>query len=271
MRSLVSTLPVSTLLFSSSLLVTTACMNHGATGDSGREDTAERAIDSADSASAEGDVMLSAVDDADGAAASITVDAAVARISANLTARHQPAGCVAITPAAGAIKAIYHDCTGPRGLVHISGELDLAIALSTAGTLTVHGTSNDLKVNGASLEVDATGTYSTSGASHSLTVTTSGTGTGPRGMTVDHEGSYTLTWDSASQCRTLDGSWSTELGLRTRSNTVELSRCAGGCPTGSIDHASLGGKTLTVTFDGTATAIWSVSTGASGTVNLDCR
>ncbi|HEU4734311.1 MAG TPA: hypothetical protein VFT22_40745 [Kofleriaceae bacterium] len=268
MRSLVST-----LLFSSSLLVTAACMNRG-DSPSGTEDTAESAIDSADSASAEGDVMMSAVDASDGATVDITVDAAVARITANLTARYQPSGCVTITPGApgpATLQAAFHDCTGPRGLLHVSGELDLAISVSTAGAVIVHGTSNDLHVNGASLDIDATGTYATNGTSHSLTVTTSGTGTGPRGLAVDHEGSYTLTWDPTSQCRTLDGSWSTELGLRTRSNTVDISRCAGGCPTGSIAHTFFGGNTLTVTFDGSATATWTVSTGASGTVALDCR
>lgn len=260
---------LSTVLLSSSLLSVTACMNRG---DAGSEDSAEGAVDSADSASAEGDVMMSAVDGSDsGAFAAVTADAVSARIAANISARYLPAGCATVTQTATTLKAVYKDCTGPRGLVHVSGELDLAISVSLQGAITVHATGNALKANGASLTIDATGTYTTTGTGHSLVVTTTGTGTGPRGLAVDHEGDYTINWDTATQCHSIDGMWSTELGLRTRSNTVNLSRCAGGCPTGSIAHTFLGGKSLTVTFDGTATAAWAVSGGASGTVQLGCQ
>jgi len=263
MRSLLS------LMFLGSSLVVTACTNHG---DPAGGDTAEGAVDSADSASAEGNVMMAAIDGTDTSAlAAVTGDAIAIRIAANITARYQPAGCATVTQAGAAIKVVYNDCTGPRGLVHVTGELDLAVAVSTQGTITVHATSSDLKVNGADLEVDATGAYAVSGTAHSLAVTTSGTGSGPRGLAVDHEGSYTVSWDTASQCHSIAGSWSTDIGARTRSNDVNLSRCAGGCPTGTVTHRFLGGKSITVTFDGTATAAWTASTGASGTVALGCQ
>jgi hypothetical protein len=256
------------LILGSSLLAA-ACMNRN---DSDRADTAETAVDSADSTSAEGDVMMSAVDGADGPAlAPITIDAVVGRISANITARYQPASCATITQTQASIKVVYDDCTGPRGLVHVSGELALAVTVSSQGAITVHGTSTDLAVNGASLEIDATGTYTSSGTAHSLAVTTTGTGTGPRGAAIDHEGSYTVHWDTATQCHDISGEWSTELGLRTRSNSVTLSRCAAGCPTGSITHTFLRGQAITVTFDATATAMWTATDGRSGMVTLNCQ
>ena len=64
---------------------------------------------------------------------------------------------------------------------------------------------------------------------------------------------------------------SSSLGARTRSNSVELSRCAVGCPTGSITHTFLRGEAITVTFDGTGSATWSATNGSSGAVTLDCR
>jgi hypothetical protein len=154
--------------------------------------------------------------------------------------------------------------------VHVTGELDLAVTVSLAGGISVHGTSTGLSVNRATLDIDTDATYAVSGATHTLTVMTNGSGTGPRGNPVEHDGNYTNTWDTASQCGSIAGSWTTELGSASRSNTVDLMRCAGSCPSGTVEHKFLGGASLTLTFDGSAIATWSASTGASGTVNLTC-
>jgi hypothetical protein len=99
--------------------------------------------------------------------------------------------------------------------------------------------------------------------------------TGPRGNAIDHNGNYTETWDPATTCRSINGSWSTELtspvATAERANTVNVSRCGTGCPTGTLTHTFIGGATLTVTFDGSSTAQWSASTGLSGSVQLSCQ
>jgi len=41
--------------------------------------------------------------------------------------------------------------------------------------------------------------------------------------------------------------------------------------TGTVTHHFLAGASLTITFDGTATATWSASNGKSGTVALSCQ
>lgn len=256
-------------LLAASSLVFGACIDRGADASA---DSAESAIDSADSASAEGNVMMSAIDGSDLAGAvAITPETAAARIAANISARYQPAGCATVTQTGATIKAVYADCTGPRGLVHVSGELDLVVTVSLQGAITAHATSTALQVNKAELTVDATGTFSTTGTSHQLVVSTTGSGVGPRGLPIEHEGNYTVTWDTATQCHTLDGQWSTEIGARTRSNDVTMSRCAAGCPTGSIAHTFLRGQSVTITFDGTPTATWAGSGGRSGTIALACQ
>jgi hypothetical protein len=168
-----------------------------------------------------------------------------------------------------------NDCTGPRGLLHVSGEVDLVVSISTSGGITVTGHSADLQVNQANLTFDVTASYSVSGTTHTLAVQSQGQGTGARGNAIDHNGDYTITWDTASQCGSIAGNWSTELSnsvhTATRSNQVNLMRCAGGCPTGTIIHTFLRGQTLTVTFDGTSVATWETSGGRSGTVNLQCQ
>lgn len=257
----------SLVLLGSSLLVG-ACLNRG-----GEDlDSAASAIDSSESTEAEGNIMMTSVDgaDASGLIAPTAVQVAV-RIAANASLRWNPSGCATVAQSDSVVTITFHDCTGPRGLVHVTGELDLAISVSTAGAITVHGTSAGLHVNGADLVVDATATYAVAGTDHTLVVQTSGSGTGPRGNTIDHEGSYTITWDTASQCRSIEGHWQTEIGARERSNDVSIQRCAGGCPTGTITHHFLAGATLTVTFDGTATAHWTTSAGASGVTQLGCQ
>jgi hypothetical protein len=243
-----------------------ACVHRG----DGGVDTAESAVDSSDSTEAEGNLMMSAVDGADGtAAAPLTSDQVAVRIAANIGLRWA-AGCAQVTQSGATITVVYNDCTGPRGLVHVTGTLVLAVSVSATGVISVHGTSDDMQVNRATLVIDANATYAVSGTSHTLTVATNGSGTGPRGNTIEHQGNYTISWDTASQCGSIDGMWSTDLGDLSRSNDVNIDRCAGGCPTGTLTHTFLRGASITVTFDGSATATWTSSTGGHGSVTLAC-
>jgi hypothetical protein len=240
-------------------------------------DTAESAVDSSDSVESEGNVMMALADGADGTATAltgITAEQAAAHIAANVPLRWQPSGCATATVSGASVTVTLTDCTGPRGLLHVTGEIDLAVSITTAGAVAVHATANDLAVNAATISFDADATYTANGTMHSLAVQAHGDGTGPRGTTIDHDGNYTIDWDTATQCRSIAGSWSTEFtngtASATRGNDVNLMRCSGSCPNGTLVHHFLGGQTLTVTFDGTSTASWATSGGRSGTVQLAC-
>jgi hypothetical protein len=240
-------------------------------------DSAAAAVDSSDSVESEGNVMMAVTDGADMTVqGAVTSDQVALRIAANVALRWQPSSCATVSSSGSTITIKYNDCTGPRGLLHVTGELDLTVSIDASGAITVAGKSNgDLQVNRASIAFDVTANYSVSGTMHSLAVTTNGDGTGPLGNTIDHDGQYTINWDTLSQCGSIDGTWSTEFSSTTasatRSNQVNLMRCAGGCPTGTVVHTGLRGATLTLTFDGTNVATWSASTGASGSVNLPCQ
>ncbi len=235
-------------------------------------DSAESVVDSSDSTEAEGNLMMSAVDGSDGGTslAAPTSAAVAATIAANVGTRLLPAGCATAATNGADVTITYNDCTGPRGLVHITGTLDLAVTVSLTGGISVHGTSTGLMVNKATLDIDTDASYAVTGTTHTLTVKTDGDGTGPRGNPVEHDGNYTITWDIGSQCGSIAGNWSTELGSSTRSNNVDLMRCAGSCPSGTVTHDFLAGASLTLTFDGSAVATWSASTGTSGTIALLC-
>ncbi len=238
-------------------------------------DTAESAVDSSDSVSAEGNVMMAEMDGSDMTGlTAVTADQVAARIAANIAVRWTPSTCATVTSSGTTVTVVYNDCTGPRGLVHVTGTLVIAVSVDAAG-IHGHGTATGFQVNQATLDIDADATYSVSGTTHTLMVDTTGEGTGPRGNEIDHKGDYTITWDTFSQCGSIDGAWSTDIttpvATAQRSNDVSLSRCAGGCPTGTVTHHYLGGASITVTFDGTATASWTASTGRSGTVALQCQ
>ena len=237
--------------------------------------SAESALDSADSVHAEGNLMMANVDGADMAGVTaLTGEEVAIRIAANIGLRW-PSSCRTITTNGASITITYNDCTGPRGLVHVSGQLVLTVSVRLDGTIIVHGTSGNLSVNDAHLVVDVDAAYSISGTNHTLAITTNGSSTGPRGNELDHVGEYTIAWDSASQCGSLSGSWATEATIdgrtATRTTSVDLQKCLGSCPIGTIDRTYRTGATLTVTFDGTATAEWQTSTGRAGTITLQCR
>jgi len=255
------------VVFLGTVAFATGCLRNKSDGSI---DSADSAVDSYDSTNAEGNIMMAAVDGSDQQSLVAFTDVGVAaRIAANVALRW-PSGCATAVATGATVAITYDNCTGPRGLVHVTGELDLAVSVTASGAIAVHGTSTDLSVNGATLDIDADATYAVAGSGHSLSVTTHGTGVGPRGNTIDHDGQYTLTWDTGSECGSIEGHWQTEIGSLERSNDVDLSACANKCPSGSLTHHYLGGASLTVDFDGTATATWSTSVGGSGTVKLGC-
>jgi hypothetical protein len=255
------------VLTSSLLLGSVGCIG----GDDGSEVAiAEAAVESTDSADAEGNMMLAVLDGADTSGfASLTANEIAVRIAANVAARWNPRDCAKVTQNGSTITIALTNCTGPRGLAAVNGTL-VAEVTRASGAIAVHISSPDLRVNDAQLTFEADATYVARATEHELVVSTSGSGVGPRGGTVERTGDYTITLDTATQCRSIDGSWSTELGDRSRGQTVELRRCADACPTGTVTRSRTGGM-VTVTFDGTSTATWSATTGKSGTIALRCR
>lgn len=234
-------------------------------------DTAEGALDSSDSVAAEGDLMAANVDGTNLVSATpLTPDQLAIAIVANIHAKW-PNACAQVDASGADIQIVYDDCSGPRGLLHVTGTLVVTVALTNGGSVSLHATGTDIQVNNAVLDVDADAVYSISGADRSLAVTSHGSGVGPRGNAIDHEGDYTLTWNPTTSCGSIDGHWQTDLGSLERSNDLAISKCVAACPTGTLTHHFLGGQSVTVTFDGTATASWSASTGGTGTVALACH
>lgn len=184
----------------------------------------------------------------------------------------QPAACVTATQTNNVVSYKLTDCTGPYGLVHVTGTVVVTYTVNTGG-IHADAVSTGLMVNGATMNLNSHADYTVTGSAKKLVVTTQGSGTGAFGNAITRAGGYTLTWDDASQCGALDGAWSTTIGSDTWSTSItNYAQCKAHCPSsGTLSHTGgISKLTVTVTFDGSADAKWSTSRGRSGTIALFC-
>lgn len=231
------------------------------------------ALDSSDQTATESALMLATTSGTDGAATSN--DAAV-MAGAGAKTFWQPASCVTATQLNNVVTYKLSDCTGPYGLVHVTGSVAVTYTADAAG-IHAAAVTNGLLVNGATLNLNSQADYTVNGSAKKLVVSTNGGGTGAFGNSITRNGGYTLTWDDASMCGTLDGSWSTKIGPTGNSDTWSTSiagyaQCKYHCPSsGTLSHTGgISKVTITVTFDGSASAKWATSRGRSGTIALFC-
>lgn len=193
--------------------------------------------------------------------------------SVRVGSRLQPAGCLVTTVNGATVTYTMADCTGPYGLVHVSGVLTAVYSRASMGEVSVVITGSGIKANQATFDVNSTVKASQAAGVRRAEVVCDSSGTGARGGGITRQGTYTVTYEPTTQCVTLNGTWQTRVGLRTASTVVSgYARCKGACPAtgGSIAHTTVRSATVTVTYDGTSTASWATSGGRSGTVALRC-
>lgn len=232
-------------------------------------DNVETAVDSSTVSQAEGSLLASVIDGASGQAALAATPADIAGyIAAHAPQRYSPSGCVTATQAASSVTLAFAGCTGPRGLRQLDGTLVVNVASTTGGAIQLTGMAKDFQLGGSTLDIDTTAVYTATAASASLAITTHTAGVGPLGREIAHDGEYTVSWTAT--CVGVKGAWSTEIGEAGRSTTADVSRCLDQCPTGSITRNTFRDRTISLTFDGTDRATWSISGGRSGTVDLAC-
>lgn len=264
----------SIFLAAAALLALPACVVNSTEGsfEGSSEDAAfaEEAADSVETGESESALLVAATD---AVGASMTAEEAATAAAGAVDQRFSPAGCAVAEVQGTTVLYTLTDCTGPFGVARIDGSVQVTFSVASDG---LHATiaGSGVSARGATLELDADALYTESGTARTLTVNTAGTATGPRGRQVERSGSYTVSWDAAAQCASLDGAWSTEAGARTWSTEVSgLQRCADQCPAagGRIEHTGgVQGVTITIEFDGSDTASWSSSRGQSGTIDLMC-
>ena len=222
----------------------------------------EESVESAVSGQSEAAVIATL---ADGTAAATAPEAAAKFAGqANL----QPAGCATVTTSGATTTIQLAGCSGGRGLVAVTGTITIQVTAVTPTSVSFTAASDELQINGATLDLALDATYRTSSGTTTIDVSSTSSGVGPRGHAISHAGDYVATWDAT--CATVDGSWSTATETARRSLDVAVTRCRTGCPTGNVTRTRLDGSTLAITFDGTATASWTSSRRGTGSISLDC-
>jgi hypothetical protein len=203
-----------------------------------------------------------------------TPEDAAQKAADRMKARLSPDGCVTTEVSGATLTATLNECTGRLGLRQLTGTITVVFSIESDG---VHAdaTATGLKVNRATMDIQSKAVRWLEGTQVTTAVHTTGTGTGPRGKQITRDGDYSITYDLETECRTLVGEWKTTVGENEWTTQVTaLKRCKYGCPEegGKIVHSnSAKERTITVNFDGSATAAWSSSTGKTGTVDLTCE
>jgi hypothetical protein len=195
---------------------------------------------------------------------------AVTRVGRRLS----PQGCATSTQTGATVVYTLNDCTGPYGLVKVTGTLTAAYSRAAGGGVQVAITGTGVKANDATMDINSTVVATEANGVKTANVTINGSGTGPRGASLTRKGSYVVTYDSAAECITLTGTWETGTARVGASTAVSnFKRCKGACPAagGTITHTLARNEVVTLTYDGSAVATWTSSAqGRSGTVNLRC-
>jgi hypothetical protein len=257
-----------TKLVTLSLLVTSlvACHRRDTDGD---ELAAELAADSSNVSQAEGSMLASIVEGAEGASgvAPATPEGVAAFIQMRAPTRFSPAGCATATRSGSTVTLVFAGCTGPRGLRTVDGTITVNAMAAPSG-IAITATGTDVQIGQATIDLDSMATYSVANGTASLVVSTTSSGVGPLGREITHDGDYTVTWTAT--CVAIEGAWSTEAGDLRRSTTADLMRCQDECPSGNVTRNTFNNRVITLTFDGTSTATWSTSAGRSGTFQLSC-
>jgi hypothetical protein len=177
-----------------------------------------------------------------------------------------PAGCVTRTKDfvnPFVVHVTFNNCVGPFGLVHINGEEVVTFSVGMNGALRAHILGVNLTANGTSIAHAATADITFQSAS-ARTVVWQGSWlrVDDAGDIVAHSSDLEVAVDLAAGCRTSNGTAGTHVATRTVDTTVTDYRIcsnqktgAEGCPSGTVvDTGRPQGRTVTVHFDGSATA-----------------
>lgn len=189
-----------------------------------------------------------------------------------------PSGCAVATTESAlgrtTVTYVMDDCTGPFGLVHVTGTLvtELRVMLAS-GALQMVATTEGLQINGATLNIEATAMRTTSGGTEVYSVTSSTDGIGERGGRFSRSGSFDVRYTPATMCLALDASVQTTiLGVTWTASVAGLERCADMCPSSGTLTWMGPSNTLSLTYDGTSTAMWrNEARETSGSVMLFCE
>jgi hypothetical protein len=204
---------------------------------------------------------------------SVTAASAVAMAAGN----NFPNGCVRATANQNVVTFVLTNCAGPFDITNLSGIVVATLTATGNGTVQAQLTGAGLMANGATMNLNTSATAAVSASGQKTLVATSMTsGTGPDGNSLVHSGSYTVMWPTGTNCATIDanltGTNPTVVTNGASTIIMNYVTCKGMCPRSgsSTTTATANGQSVTLTFNGTSTAMCSASNGQTAAVPLRC-
>ena len=228
-------------------------------GDSTNTDSNEAAASSAQSQHMAGLVFNSVS----------SADPAMAATSVATGTQLWPAGCVTRAKDASnanLVHVTFNDCTGPFGLVHLNGGVDVAFSAgTTAGTLVAVHTGVNLSANGHPITFSGTADITIAATSRTVQWQGAWERVSNGGETITHTSNLIINVDTVAKCHTANGdAQKTTIGDREVDSTItnyKICETNGieDCPaSGTIVHTHKAtGRVVTVTFDGSTEATFS--------------
>ncbi len=206
----------------------------------------------------------------------VTFDKVVAE-QANAPTFFQPKGCVGVDREANVVTYSFDQCTGPWGLIKLSGAEQATFAPgANAGALTVSLASQGLTENGAPIEHAATVGIDVGGPTKRIDWSGTFTGMSVLGKHVSHEADLhiAITGAATDTCVTVNGTTSSTIGLRGIDRSFQnFARCGAinACPTGTIVATGRpSGYVVTLTFDGTTSGHATGENGGGLVFSMSC-
>jgi hypothetical protein len=197
-------------------------------------------------------------------------------VGAALGAELQPAGCVTETAGVGTVTYVYAGCSGPWGLVHLTGTVTVAYSSTGPDDLTLKFSASNFQINGATLSTwTAEADITASGAQRTMVWTASLAGTTKSGRDFTRTNDKTITWNvgGATTCVGINGtSDGTISGDDLKTTVVSYQRCTGACPQAGSEitiQNETNGKEVDVKYDGGDLATVTLTEGGkTGSIDL---
>ncbi|MCC6554037.1 MAG: hypothetical protein IT372_13595 [Polyangiaceae bacterium] len=200
-------------------------------------------------------------------------DTAASSYETRPVAGFYPAGCVSSTRSGASVHVQFDDCTGPFGLVHLSGGIDAAFSLRD-GTLHAELVdSGDLTVQGNPVDYAASTDITIDAAGYVLAWNASWDGTTGGGEPFAHDSDLDIAADPDTGCVTLGGTSSGSVSDRGMDSVIEgYSVCPAECPSAGriTSTGKKSGRTVVVEFDGSTRAQVTLPSGDVVEVPLVC-
>jgi hypothetical protein len=181
-----------------------------------------------------------------------------------------PAGCVTETAdlASSKVTYVYSDCTGPWGLVHLTGTVEVTYSSTGPDNLTLDFSASDFQINRATLSTwTATAVVTATGSTRSMTWNASLAGTTGGGRAFTRTNQKDISWNVGTSplCVSVSGtSQGTVSGLDLKTTVAGYQRCQGACPASGSDitiEDVANGDEVDIKYDGGPTATVTLTAG----------